>query len=106
MTLEDGVFNSFEGVEISGAERAKLFPTDIGILVNDFLVDNFSGIIDYNFTANIEKEFDEIAEGLKEWKEMFEEIGFTVKTRQIKDPQSSKKWKRELGTLFVIGTKP
>ena len=41
----------------------------------------------------------------KEWKQMFEDVGFTVKTRQIKDPQSSKKWKRELGTLFVIGTK-
>lgn len=42
----------------------------------------------------------------KEWKEMFEDIGFIVKTKQIKDLQNSKKWKRELGTLFVIGTKP
>lgn len=50
-----------------GAERAKLLPTDIGIVVNDFLQENFPTIMDYNFTADIEKDFDEIAEGEKEW---------------------------------------
>jgi DNA topoisomerase-1 len=54
-------------VEISGTEKAKLFPTDIGMLVTDFLVDNFADILDYNFTANVEKEFDKIAEGKLEW---------------------------------------
>ena len=50
-----------------GAERGKLIPTDIGIVVNDYLSENFPSIMDYNFTADIEKEFDEIAEGKMEW---------------------------------------
>ena len=50
-----------------GAERGKLMPTDIGIVVNDFLQENFPTIMDYNFTADIEKDFDDIAEGHKEW---------------------------------------
>lgn len=57
-------------VENTGAEKSKLFPTDIGSLVNDFLVEHFDGIMDYSFTANVEKEFDEIAEGLKSWTDM------------------------------------
>lgn len=56
--------------EITGAEKAKLFPTDIGMVVNDFLVEYFSGIMEYNFTADVEQEFDEIASGTKSWKEM------------------------------------
>lgn len=50
-----------------GAEKAKLFPTDIGIVVNDFLFENFPNIMDYNFTANVEQDFDIIAEGKTEW---------------------------------------
>lgn len=56
--------------EITGAEKSKLFPTDIGAVVNDFLVQHFNGIVDFHFTANVEKEFDEIANGLKNWTEM------------------------------------
>lgn len=56
--------------ETTGAEKSKLFPTDIGMVVNDFLVKNFAGIMEYNFTANVEEEFDEIASGDKSWKEM------------------------------------
>lgn len=56
--------------ENTGQEKAKLFPTDIGILVNKFLVQHFENIIDYNFTANVEKEFDEIAEGRTAWNQM------------------------------------
>jgi DNA topoisomerase-1 len=56
--------------EITGAEKSKLFPTDIGEVVNDFLVEHFKGIVDFNFTANVEKEFDEIAQGLQEWTKM------------------------------------
>ncbi|MEQ7802558.1 type I DNA topoisomerase [Pedobacter sp. ASV1-7] len=56
--------------EITGAEKGKLFPTDIGEVVNDFLVEHFKGIVDFNFTANVEKEFDEIAQGLQEWTKM------------------------------------
>lgn len=70
VNLEEGEVTSVTKIEITGAERNKLFPTDIGILVNDFLVDNFGTIIDYNFTADVEKQFDEIAQGKMEWKAM------------------------------------
>ena len=53
-----------------GAEKSKLFPTDIGTIVNNFLVQNFKDIVDYNFTADIEKEFDEIAQGKKNWRKV------------------------------------
>lgn len=56
--------------EITGAEKSKLFPTDIGTVVNDFLVENFKDVLDFNFTAKVEKEFDEIAQGQKVWNEM------------------------------------
>ncbi len=58
--------------ENTGAEKAKLFPTDIGAIVNDFLVEHFKGIVDFHFTAKVEKEFDEIAQGLKDWTKMLE----------------------------------
>jgi len=58
--------------EITGNEKAKLLPTDVGMVVNDFLMDYFPGIMDYNFTANVEKEFDEVAEGEKEWAGMMD----------------------------------
>ncbi|MDD4374037.1 MAG: type I DNA topoisomerase [Bacteroidales bacterium] len=60
--------------ENTGFEKAKLFPTDIGNLVNKFLCQYFDSIIDYNFTANVEKEFDEIAEGNKKWNQMISEF--------------------------------
>ncbi|MBO4984993.1 MAG: type I DNA topoisomerase [Bacteroides sp.] len=53
--------------EITGAEKGKLMPTDIGTVVNDFLIEYFPTILDYNFTANVEKQFDEIADGEKQW---------------------------------------
>ena len=55
-----------------GNEKSKLFPTDIGIVVNDFLEQNFNNIMDFNFTASVEKEFDEIAEGSLNWPSMIE----------------------------------
>ncbi len=58
--------------EVTGAEKGKLSPTDIGILVNDFLVQNFPRIMDYKFTAHIEKELDDIASGQLNWSEMLE----------------------------------
>ncbi len=57
-----------------GADKGKLIPTDIGKIVNDFLVENFSNILDFGFTANVEKEFDEIAEGRGNWTEMIKEF--------------------------------
>ncbi|KXK46717.1 MAG: DNA topoisomerase 1 [Bacteroidetes bacterium ADurb.Bin141] len=56
--------------EITGAEKNKIYPTDTGVVVNDFLVEYFGNILDYNFTAEIEKEFDEIAEGKMKWNKM------------------------------------
>ncbi|MCF8283716.1 MAG: type I DNA topoisomerase [Sphingobacteriales bacterium] len=58
--------------EQTGVEKSKLFPSDIGALVNDFLVQHFQNIVDYNFTATVEKEFDDIAQGLTEWTNMIE----------------------------------
>ncbi len=68
--LKDGQLYSDIKTENTGAEKNKLFPTDIGAVVNDFLVEHFKGIVDFNFTASVEKEFDEIAQGLKNWTEM------------------------------------
>ncbi|MEJ6978811.1 type I DNA topoisomerase [Pedobacter sp. P351] len=69
-TLADGTIKKETKSEITGAEKSKLFPTDIGAVVNDFLVQHFKGIVDFHFTASVEKQFDEIAQGLKEWTEM------------------------------------
>ncbi|MCH5174837.1 MAG: type I DNA topoisomerase [Prevotellaceae bacterium] len=60
--------------EVFGNEKGKLIPTDIGIVVNDFLMQSFPKIIDYNFTANVEKEFDEIADGRENWQEMMHDF--------------------------------
>ena len=57
-------------VELTSNEKGKLLPTDIGIVVNDFLMDNFPVIMDYNFTAKVEQEFDQIADGKEEWTDM------------------------------------
>lgn len=70
MVLANGGVNKQIKTEITGAEKAKLFPTDIGEVVNDFLVAHFKGIVDFNFTAKVEKQFDEIAQGLQEWTKM------------------------------------
>ena len=72
LTLEGGHLNTMNRTELTGAEKNKLFPTDIGILVNDFLVQNFSKIVDYGFTAEVEQQFDQIAQGLKDWKSMID----------------------------------
>lgn len=66
--------SNIKKTETTGAERSKLFPTDIGVVVNDFLVEHFKGIVDFNFTAKVEKEFDEIANGLKDWTKMLRDF--------------------------------
>ncbi len=67
ITLKGEKITAKEGKETVGAEKAKLLPTDIGIVVNDFLLEFFPEIMDYNFTATVEKDFDEIADGKKSW---------------------------------------
>lgn len=67
LKLKDGKISDKIKSENTGAEKSKLFPTDIGLVVNDFLFEYFPNIMDYNFTANVEKEFDHIAEGKVKW---------------------------------------
>ena len=70
LSLNDGRIDEKTATETTGAEKQKLFPTDIGMVVNDFLVEHFSSIVDLNFTAKVEEEFDVIAEGREDWREM------------------------------------
>ena len=60
--------------EIAGSDKGKLLPTDIGIVVNDFLMEHFKDIMDYNFTARVEQQFDKFAEGDKEWQKMIKDF--------------------------------
>ena len=68
--LKDGVISSVEREETVGAEKGRLLPQEIGMIVTDFLVDKFKDILDYGFTANVEKEFDQVASGELEWEDM------------------------------------
>jgi len=70
LTLAEGEIAEKTASENAGAEKQKLFPTDIGMVVNDFLVEHFPSIVDLNFTAKVEEEFDVIAEGKENWREM------------------------------------
>ncbi len=72
LILENSALSSSEKTEITGATKNKLFPTDIGRVVNGFLVKNFETILDYNFTANVEKQFDDIASGALKWQKMID----------------------------------
>lgn len=74
MILQDDKIISEVKTEITGAERNKLFPTDIGTVVTDFLVKNFDDVLDYSFTARVEEEFDEISRGEKQWEHMLNEF--------------------------------
>lgn len=67
LKLKNGKIAESSKTELTGNEKSKLLPTDVGTVVNDFLMKYFPEIMDYNFTANVEKEFDEVAEGEKEW---------------------------------------
>ena len=82
-----------------GADKGKLVPTDIGKIVNDFLVTNFSNILDYSFTANVEKEFDDIADGLGNWTEMIKDFytDFHSKVEDVANNAERAKGERLLG---------
>ncbi|HOO97925.1 MAG TPA: type I DNA topoisomerase [Bacteroidales bacterium] len=67
LSLEKGKITPSSKTEIAGKEKSKLFPQDIGMIVNDFLIENFSDIVDYHFTAEVEEQFDEIAAGKLKW---------------------------------------
>ncbi|MGA0558597.1 type I DNA topoisomerase [Larkinella sp. VNQ87] len=101
LTLKQGQIQEKTGKENYGSEKAKLFPTNMGLVVNDFLVEYFENIVDYKFTATVEKEFDEIASGKIGWQEMIKNFygGFhqTVETVQGAALTGSKPGSRELG---------
>ena len=85
--------------EIYGADRRKLMPTDIGIVVNDFLVDYFQNIMDYDFTARVESNFDEIAEGKVEWTKMIDEFyqDFHATVEDVQENAERASGEREIG---------
>jgi len=100
-TLSSNKIESKTETEITGAEKNKLFPTNMAMIVNDFLVEHFSEVTNYSFTAEIEKEFDEIANGKLKWQKMLD--GFykpfhkiVVKTEQVERSSVQNKV-RELG---------
>ncbi len=74
LLLKASLIEETTKIEITGAEKSKLFPTDVGLVVTDFLTEYFPDILDYNFTANVEKEFDEVADGEKLWTKTMEDF--------------------------------
>lgn len=87
-------------VEMVGSEKGKLLPTDIGIVVNDFLMENFPEIMDYNFTAKVETQFDRIAEGKEEWTQMmkhFDKEFEPIVTKVMNARSEHKAGERQLG---------
>ena len=74
LRLKNDAIEKMMEQENTGAEKSKLFPTDLGLVVTDFLNQHFSKVMDYSFTANIEKEFDEIADGKMQWSKMVEDF--------------------------------
>jgi len=74
LTLQDGAVKDKLLSEKVGSDKGKLVPTDIGMIVTDFLVNHFETILDYNFTAKVEEDFDEIAEGKVDWKKMMKDF--------------------------------
>lgn len=105
LTLKSGQIDAQTKTEITGAERNKMFPTDIGMLVNDFLVQHFKDIVDYHFTANVEKEFDEIAQGAKEWTDMLQSFygPFHNEVQDTLENADRANSERELGVDPVSG---
>lgn len=106
IVLKNGNVKEAVKTEIVDSEKSKLLPTDIGMVVNDFLYQYFPGIMDYNFTANVEKEFDEIAEGEKGWKEVlrtFYDHFEPMVEETLATKSEHKVGERELGTDPVSG---
>jgi len=85
--------------ETVGSDKGKLVPTDIGMIVNDFLVENFKTILDYNFTAKVEQDFDDIAEGNEKWTEMLRDFykEFHIKVKDVEENAERESGERILG---------
>jgi len=105
LTLQQQTIHKATLTEITGTEKSKLFPSDIGMLVNDFLNEYFKDIVDYGFTASVEEEFDKIAEGKTQWNKMigkfYEPFHDNVaQTLEISRPMNAE---RSLGTDSKTG---
>ena len=107
ITLKEGNLIKSEKTSITGAENKKLFPTDVGVVVNDFLVEHFSDIMQYSFTASVETEFDEIAEGKKVWNQMIASFygDFHAKVEDVVGRVGKASGERQLGVDPVSGNK-
>ena len=100
LTLKAGEVKSQELKENFGSDKGKLVPTDIGIIVNDFLVKNFETILDYNFTAKVEQDFDEIAAGNEDWAMMMRDFynHFHPTVKNVEENAERESGERILGT--------
>ena len=99
LTLEQNTIGKAVLSEKVGADKGKLIPTDIGMIVNDFLVDNFKSILDFNFTAEVEQSFDDIAKGGKDWTEMLKRFynQFHSTVEHVKENAERESGERVLG---------
>ena len=102
LALKDNVITKREASENTGAEKSKLFPTDLGLVVTDFLKQYFDDIMDYGFTAKIEEEFDEVAAGKLQWNEMLDQFYGPFKKDVDKTIETAERVKGER----VLGTDP
>lgn len=99
LSLKKGVIKSSAKTETVGAEKGRLLPQDIGMIVTDYLVKNFENVLDYGFTANVEKDFDQIAEGQQQWNSVISEFYSPFHTK-VQETLSNKEYSnvsRELG---------
>ena len=103
LTLKGNKITETSKSEMTGNEKAKLLPTDVGIVVNDFLMDYFPGIMDYNFTASVEKQFDEVADGEKEWTGMMD--AFYQDFHPLVEKTSNTKTEHKVGER-ILGEDP
>ncbi len=105
--LEGGEISEVVGKETFGSEKAKLFPTNVGMIVNDYLVENFNDVLDYKFTAKVEGEFDDVAEGKLAWQTMIDSFykEFHVKVDKASDSEASSGNSHELGEHPESGKK-
>ena len=103
--LKNGDIIESTSTEKTGSNKGKLVPTDIGIIVNDFLVDNFNNILDYGFTAEVEKSFDKIAEGNQNWTDTIKQFytDFHTNVNIVKDTAERQSGEKILGEDPVSG---
>ena len=107
LTLRNGRISEQKKFETIGAEKGRLLPQDIGMIVTDFLTGNFEGIMDFDFTANVEKDFDDIAEGGKEWNEVISNFygPFHQRVEETLNDRQYSHVEKEIGTDPADGKK-